>query len=71
MSGHPWLGLADHIGQRSMSLRQKEVPSAPGTGLILERARKGRGDERPFLADILLDRGLEVPTSQRRPWSFG
>ena len=38
---------------------------APGAGLILERARERRREERPVLADVLPDRGLDVPTSQR------
>ena len=38
---------------------------APGTGLIFERSRKGRGEDRSVLADILPDRRLDVVTSQR------
>ncbi len=37
----------------------------PGIGLILERARKGRGEEQALLTDVLPDRGLDVATSQR------
>lgn len=39
--------------------------------MILERARKGRGEERAFLADILPDRGLDVAAAQCRGRSFG
>jgi hypothetical protein len=38
----------------------------PGIGLILERARKGRGEERALLTDVLPDRGLDVATAHRR-----
>lgn len=35
----------------------------PATGLILKRARKGRGEEQSVLTDVLPDRGLDVATS--------
>ena len=45
--------------------RSAVVPSA---GLIFERARKGRREERALLADVLPDRGLDVAASQRVSW---
>ena len=41
------------------------------TGLILERAGRGGRGQRALLADVLLDHGLDVPTSQCRRRSFG
>jgi hypothetical protein len=41
---------------------------APGAGLILERAREGRCEERAFFTGILPDRGPDVGTSQRVSW---
>ena len=38
---------------------------APGLGLILERPRESRGEERTFLADILSNRCFDVTASQR------
>lgn len=42
-----------------------------GAGLILKRPRKGRGEERSILADILRDRRLDVSASRRGCWAFG
>jgi hypothetical protein len=40
-------------------------PIAPRSGLILERAREGPGEERTLFAAILPNRGFDVATSQR------
>ena len=71
MSGHPLLGLKCDIHERLQVAKTERGAIAPGTGLILEWPREGRGEERALLADILPDRRLDVPTSQRRRRSFG
>ena len=43
---------------------------APGTGLVLERPRKGRREERAFLAEVLPDRGFDVPAPECVRWFF-
>jgi hypothetical protein len=40
----------------------------PRAGLIFERPREGRCEERTFLAHILPDRGFDVSASQRVRW---
>lgn len=64
MRGHPLLGLEHHIHPRLEVIETEGRPVAPGTRLILERPRKCCREERPVLADVLPDCGLEVPTSQ-------
>lgn len=71
MSGDPLLGLKGNVHERFEVIKTERGAVAPGAGLILERARKGRREERTILAGILPDRGLDVATSQRGGWSFG
>ena len=70
MSGHPLLRLKGHIHEGLQVVETERRAVAPGAGLIFEWARKGRGEERAVLADVLPDRGLDVPTSQCGRWSF-
>jgi hypothetical protein len=71
MSGDPLLRLKGDIHQRLEVAETDRSAVVPGTGLILERARKGRCEERSLFTDVLLDCGLDVPTSERRRRSFG
>jgi hypothetical protein len=43
---------------------------APLAGLILERPREGRCEERTLLAGVLPDRRFDVAASQRVRWLF-
>lgn len=40
----------------------------PRAGLILERSGEARREERAFLADVLPDRGFDVPAPERVRW---
>jgi len=71
MCGHPLLRLKRDIHDRLEIVKTERGAGAPHPGLILERARKGRCEEWAFLAVILPDCRLDVPTSQRRGRSFG
>src|SRR5512140_2206807 len=65
VSGNPLLGLT---GYREKSLKVIETergPIAPFPGLILERPREGRREERTLFADILPDRRFDAAASQR------
>jgi hypothetical protein len=64
MSGDPLFGLERHIHQRLQIVDTERGTVTPGTGLILEWAKKGGCEERALLADILPDRRLDVATSQ-------
>ena len=65
MSGDPLLGFMSN-GHKSLKVIETEGSSvAPGAGLILERPREGRCEERSFLTDILPDRGLNVAAAKR------
>jgi hypothetical protein len=70
VSGDPLLRLKGHIHERLQVVETERGAVTPGTGLVLERPRKGGCEERALLADILPDRGLDIPTSQRRCRSF-
>ncbi|MDR4468337.1 MAG: hypothetical protein MRJ68_08565 [Nitrospira sp.] len=65
MSIDPLLRLKGDTHERLQVAKTERGAIAPGAGLIFEWARKGRREERALLADILPDRGLDVPTSQR------
>jgi len=71
MSIDPLLRLKGDIHQGLEIVKTERGAVVPGTSLILERARKGRCEERALLADVLPDRRLDVPTSQRGGRSFG
>jgi hypothetical protein len=64
MSGNPLLGVTRDGDKRFEVIETERSPIAPGPGMILERPREGRREERPFLADILPDRRFDVATSQ-------
>ena len=71
MSIDPLLCLEGHIHEGLEVVETERGAVAPGIGLIPEWAREGRCEELSLLADVLLDRGLDVPTSQRGCRSFG
>ena len=71
VSGHPFLCLKGDVHERLQVAETERGAVAPGAGLILERPGEGRCEERPLLADVLPDRGLDVATSQRGRRSFG
>jgi hypothetical protein len=71
LSGHSLLRLGGDIQERLQIIETERGAVAPGTGPILERAGKGRCEERSLLPDVRPDRGLDVPTSQCGRWSFG
>ena len=71
MSVDPLLRLKGDIHEGLQVVETERGAVVPGTGLILERARKGRREERSLLTDVLPDRGLDVAASQRRRRSFG
>lgn len=71
MSGDPLLRLKGDIHERLKVIETERGVIAPDTGLIFERPRKGRLEERVLLAHSLPDRRLNVPTSQRGGWRFG
>ncbi len=53
MSGDPLLRLTGDIPERLNLIEAESNAVAPGTGLIFERSREGRHEERTLLADIL------------------
>lgn len=63
MSGDPLFGLKGDIHEGFQVVETERGAVTPFTGLILERTRKGRGEERDLLADVLPDRGIDVATS--------
>ena len=64
VSGDPLLGFT-HNGEQGLEIIETERgPIAPFTGLIFERPREGRCEERTLLAAILLDRRFDVAASQ-------
>jgi hypothetical protein len=65
VSGHPLLCLKGDIHEGLEVVETERSAVVPGTGLILEWARKRRCEERTILSDVLSDRVLNVPTSQR------
>lgn len=71
MSGNPFLGLIGHGEQRLQVIETERGAIAPHSGLILERPREGRGEERSPLAGVLPDRRFDVPTSQLVGRLFG
>ena len=64
VSGNPLICLTRDCNKGFEVIETERSPVAPGPGLILERAREGRCEERTLLADILPDRGLDVAASQ-------
>ena len=65
VSGHPLLGLTRDHEKRLKVIETEGGSIAPLPGLILERPREGRGEERTFPAGILPDRRLDAAASQR------
>ena len=65
MSGDPLLGITRDGDKGFEVIETERGPIAPRAGLILERPREGRCEERTLLADILPDRGFDVAASQR------
>ena len=65
MSGDPLLGLTGHADKGFEVIETERRPIAPDPGLIFERPREGRCEERTLLADILPDRRFDVAASQR------
>ena len=65
MSRNPLLRFKGDVHERLEVVKTERSPVAPGAGLILERARESRCEERSLLAAILPDRGLDVAASQR------
>jgi hypothetical protein len=68
VSGHPLLGVTREHEKSLKVIQTERGPIAPFPGLILERSREGRGEERTFLAGILPDRGSDAAASQRIYW---
>lgn len=71
MSGHPLLRLKGDIHERLEVIEAERGAGAPGAGLILERAREGRREERALLADILPDRHFVADRHERCRWARG
>jgi len=71
VSGDPLLRLKGDIHERLQVIETERGAVVPGTGLILKRARKGRGEEWSVLAHILPDRRFDVAASERGRRSFG
>ena len=65
MSGNPLLGVTRDSDKGFKVIETELSPIAPRAGLVLERAREGRREERTFLAAILPDRRFDVAASQR------
>ena len=70
MSGDPLLCLKGDIHERLEVTETERGAVAPGAGLILEGSGEGRREERALLTDVLPDRRLDVPTSQRGRRAF-
>ena len=64
MSRNPLLRFKGDVHERLEVVKTERSPVAPGAGLILERARESRCEERSFLADILPDRGFDIAAAQ-------
>jgi len=64
VSGDPLLGLTRHGDKGLKVIETKRGPVAPRYGLIFERPRKCRCEERTLLADILPDRRFDVAATQ-------
>ena len=64
VSGDPLLGLTRHGDKGLKVIETKRGPVAPRYGLIFERPRKCRCEERTLLADILPDRRFDAAASQ-------
>ena len=64
VSGNPLLGLTGHADKGLKVIETEGGPIAPFPGLILERLREGRCEERTLSADILPDRGFDVAAAQ-------
>jgi hypothetical protein len=67
VSGDPLLRLKRDIHEGLEVIETEWGTVTPFPSLILKWARKGCCEERSLLADILLDRGVDVAASQR--WS--
>src|SRR5437016_8675328 len=65
MSGNPLLGITRDGDKRLKVIETERSPIAPGPGLILERPREGRCEERTLLAGVLPDCRFDVAASQR------
>jgi hypothetical protein len=65
VSGDPLLGLTRNADKGLKVIETERGPIAPLPGLILERPREGRCEERTLLADILPDGRFDVAASQR------
>jgi len=65
VSGDPLHGVTRDGDKRLKVIETERGSIAPRPGLILERTREGRGEERTLLADILPDRRFDVAASQR------
>ena len=65
MSGNPLMCLTRDSDKGFEVIETERSPVAPCAGLILERAREGRCEERSLLADILPDRRFDITASQR------
>ena len=65
VSGDPLLGVAREGDKGFEVIETERCPIAPRSGLILERAREGRCEERTLLADILSNRRFDAAASQR------
>jgi len=70
VSSDPLLRLTGDSHESLQVVETEGGAVVPGTGLILEWARKGRCEEWSLLTDALPDRRFDVPTSQRRGRSF-
>jgi len=64
MSLNPLLRSKRDVDQGLEVVETERGAVAPFTGLILERPRESRCEERAFLAGILPDRGLDVAGSE-------
>ena len=65
MSGNPVLGVTRDGDKRFKVVETERSAIAPRSGLIFERPREGRCEERTLLAGVLPDRRFDVAASQR------
>ena len=61
----PLLRFKRDVDQGLKVVETEGRPIAPRAGLVLERSREGRREERAVLTDILPDRRFDVAASQR------